>query len=107
MAENNENMELENPEDITMILTLDNDEELECSIITILEVEGRDYIVLLPLEGDEAEEGEVFIYRYEEAEKGEPILSNIENDDEFEKVSDAFDEYLDSQEFDEIVTDNE
>lgn len=107
MAENNENMELENPEDITMILTLDNDEELECSIITILEVEGRDYIVLLPLEGDEAEEGEVFIYRYEEDEKGEPILSNIENDDEFEKVSDAFDEYLDSQEFDEIVTDNE
>ena len=107
MAENNENMELENPEDITMILTLDNDEELECSIITILEVEGRDYIVLLPLEGDEAEEGEVFIYRYEEDKKGEPILSNIENDDEFEKVSDAFDEYLDSQEFDEIVTDNE
>ena len=106
MAENNENMELENPEDITMILTLDNDEELECSIITILEVEGRDYIVLLPLEGDEAEEGEVFIYRYEEDDKGEPVLSNIENDDEFEKVSDAFDEYLDAQEFDEIVTED-
>ena len=106
MAENNENIELENPEDITMILTLDNDEELECSIITILEVEGRDYIVLLPLEGDEAEEGEVFIYRYEEDDKGEPVLSNIENDDEFEKVSDAFDEYLDAQEFDEIVTED-
>lgn len=103
----NENMELENPEDITMILTLDNNEELECSIITILEVDNKSYIVLLPLEGDEAEEGEVFIYRYEESENGEPFLSNIENDDEFEKVSDAFDEYLDEQEFDEIVTEEE
>lgn len=107
MADNTENMDLENPEDITMILTLDNDEELECSIVTILEVEGRDYIVLLPLEGDEAEEGEVFIYRYEEDDNGEPVLSNIENDDEFEKVSDAFDEFLDAQEFDEIVTEEE
>ena len=70
-------------------------------------VEEKDYIVLLPLEGEEAEEGEVFIYRYEENEEGEPVLSNIENDEEFEKVSDAFDEYLDEQEYDEIVSDEE
>ena len=34
---------------------------------------------------------------------GNPSLDNIEDDDEYEVVADAFDELLDDQEFDEIV----
>ena len=37
----------------------------------------------------------------------EPILAYIEDDDVYEKVADAFDEYLDSCEFDEIIDDND
>ncbi len=37
----------------------------------------------------------------------EPVLEYIEDDDVYEKVADAFDEYLDSCEFDEIIDDND
>ena len=90
-------------EEVTVTLTLDNDEELECAVLTIYEVEGKKYIALLPMveEGDD-EEGEVFIYRYVETEDGEPTLENIEDDDEYEAAADAFDEWLDEQEFEEL-----
>ena len=32
----------------TITLTLDNDETVECSILTVFEAAGRDYIALLP-----------------------------------------------------------
>ena len=34
-------------------------------------------------------------------EDGEPDLGNIEDDEEYEIAADAFDEWMDSQEFDE------
>ena len=90
-------------EEVTVTLTLDNDEVLECAVLVIYTVDGKDYIALLPLveEGDD-EEGEVFIYRYIETEDGEPTLENIEDDDEYEAAADAFDEWLDEQEFEEL-----
>ena len=57
--------------------------------------------------GQEAEEGEVFLYRYSETEDGTPNLENIEDDDEYEVVADAFDELLDEEEYDEIVGEDE
>ena len=86
---------------------LDDGTELECIVVTIFEADGKDYIALLPEEGEEAEEGEVFLYRYAEDEEGNPLLTNIESDDEYEAVADAFDEWLDSQEYDEIVGEDE
>ena len=38
---------------------------------------------------------------------GNPSLDNIEDDDEYEIVSDAFDELLDDQEYDELVGEDE
>ena len=89
-------------EEVTVTLTLDNAEELECVVLTIYEAGGREYIALLPIEDDEEnEEGDVFIYRYTEVD-GEPTLDNIEDDDEYEVAADAFDEWLDAQEFEEM-----
>jgi len=90
------------PEKDTVTLTLDDDTEVECEIVSIFPVGEKEYIALLPLEGSEAEDGEVFIYRYTETVDGEPDLENIEDDDEYEAVADAFDELLDSEEFDEV-----
>ena len=82
---------------------MDNDEELECAVLTIYEVDGKEYIALLPLAEDVSEEdGDVYIYRYVETEDGEPTLENIEDDDEYEAAADAFDEWLDEQEFEEL-----
>ena len=76
-------------------------------MLTIFESVDREYIALLPKDCSEAEEGEVYLYRYEEDEDGNPSLDNIEDDDEYEVVADAFDELLDDQEFDEIVGEDE
>ena len=90
-------------EEVTVTLTLDNDEVLECAVLTIYTVDNKEYIALLPLdeEGDN-EDGDVYIYRYVETEDGEPTLENIEDDDEYEAAADAFDEWLDEQEFEEM-----
>ena len=93
----------EEDDELIITLELDDGTELECTVITIIEVEGRDYIAVLPTSGPQFEEGEVFLYRYSETEDEEPVIDNIETDDEWEAVSDAFDEWLDSAEFDELV----
>jgi uncharacterized protein YrzB (UPF0473 family) len=92
----------DDPDDYRVTLDLDDGTSIECAILTILEVDGQDYIVLVPVdENDEpVDEGEVFIYRYFEDEDGTPSLGNIEEGDEFDRVSEAFDEFLDEQEFD-------
>ncbi len=98
-------------EEMTVELELDNGEVVNCAIITILEVAGRDYIALLPLdENGENQDGEVWFYRYSENPDDpneEPELGYIDDDDEYESVADAFDEYLDSSEFDELLGDEE
>lgn len=94
-------------EEMTVDITLENDEVVTCAVITILEVEGKDYIVLLPLdENGNNDDGEVWFYGYSENHEDpneEPELIYIEDDDEYEAVADAFDEYLDANEFDELI----
>ena len=92
------------PEEVmTVTLTLDDDSVVECEVITIYEANGKDYIALLPLnENGESESGDVYLYRYME-EGGEPTLENIEDDDEYEIAADAFDEWMDEQEFEELA----
>ncbi len=93
-------------EEMTVTVSLD-DGDVVCAVVTIYEVEGRDYIALLPLdENGENTDGEVWLYRYSENPDDpneEPELGYIDDDDEFEKVEEAFDEYLDSVQFDELI----
>lgn len=91
----------------TVTLTLEDDTEVECAIISIYEAGGNDYIALLPLGGREESEGEVYIYRYIEDENGEPSLENIEDDAEYEMAADAFDEQLDEEVFEELADDED
>lgn len=97
----------EEAEETTVTLTLDDDTTLECIVINIFQAGDKEYIALLRMEGEAAEDGEVYLYRYSEDEDGQPNLENIEDDEEFEIVSDAFDEMLDSAEFDELVSEDE
>lgn len=90
-------------EDLMVTLSLDNDEEINCVVICFYTVKEQQYIALLPVDenGEEYEDGEVFLYRYADKD-GEPVIDVIESDDEYEAAADAFDEWLDEQEFDEI-----
>jgi uncharacterized protein YrzB (UPF0473 family) len=104
---NGGNQNVENEDEMTVTLTLDDGTELECVVLTIFEAGDKEYIARLPLDGQEAEDGEVYLYRYSEDEAGTPTLDNIVDDEEYEIVADAFDELLDSEEYDEIVGEDE
>ena len=111
MGKNNKNTQNDgyDAEEMTVELDLEDGTSITCAIVTILTVANQDYIALLPLdENGQNEDGEVWFYRYFEDESNpdeEPSLEYIEDDEEYEAVEDAFDEYLDSVEFDEIVDD--
>lgn len=94
-------------EEMSVEIELEDGTVVNCAVVTILEVEGKDYIALLPLdENGENEDGEVWFYGYGENPEDpneEPLLEYIEDDAEYEKVEEAFDEYLDNCEFDELV----
>lgn len=95
-------------ESLTVTLTLDNDEELECTVLTIFEADARQYIALLPLnEEGENEDGQIYLYRLiDNGEDEEPGLENILDDDEFDFVSEAFNEWMDEQDFGDIDLDD-
>ena len=103
----NMNQDAANDEEMTVTLTLDDGTELECVVLTIFEAADREYIALLPLDGNEAEDGEVYLYRYTEDANGNPDIQNIESDEEYEIVADAFDELLDTEEYEEIVSEED
>ena len=98
-------------EEMTVELELDGGVKVVCAVITILTVNEKDYIALMPLDEDgQNDDGEVWFYGYREDENdpnAEPELIYIEDDEEYEIVADAFDEFLDNVEFDELVDDAE
>ncbi len=90
----------------TVTLSLDDNTECECAIIRIFPAGDNQYIALLPLEGEDAENDNAYLYRYTENE-GEPVLENIETDKEYELVSEAFSEELEAMELESIYGDEE
>ncbi len=107
MAQNNDFAE----EEMTVELELDDGTTVNCAVVTIFSVEERDYIALLPLNEDGTnEDGEVWFYRYAENPDDpneEPRLDYIDDDEEYEKAADAFDEFLDNCEFDELIQEDD
>lgn len=75
----------------TITLTMDDDTEVECAILTIFPVENKEYIALLPLdENGQNETGEVYLYSFSRTADGDPMLANIEDDEEYDAVANAF-----------------
>lgn len=94
-------------ESLTVTLTLENNEELECAVLNIFEAEEKEYIALLPLdENGDNTDGQIYLYRFiDNGEEEEPGLENIEEDEEFDRVSAIFNEWLDTQDFGDIDLD--
>ena len=68
----------------TIHLTLTDNSSMECDVLKIFEVMGKEYIALLPKEHEQ-----VFLYKFRETNQG-PELDSIESDEEFETVSKAY-----------------
>ncbi|MDO4788203.1 MAG: DUF1292 domain-containing protein [Johnsonella sp.] len=91
-------------EECIVTITLEDDSTIDCVVLTIFEAGDREYIAVVP---NDEESDEVYLYRYTELEDGQPQLENIETDEEYDIVSDAFDEILDEQEFEDLLEDEE
>lgn len=94
-------------ESLTVTLTLENNEELECAVLNIFKADEKEYIALLPLdESGDNTDGQIYLYRFiDNGEEEEPGLENIEEDEEFDRVSAIFNEWLDTQDFGDIDLD--
>lgn len=93
-------------EDAIMHLVLDDDTELECMVLGFFRVDESEYIALLPIDEKEADAG-VLLYEYVELEDEAFDLLSIEDDNEFEAVSEAFAELFTEEELTELVSEDE
>ncbi|MDT3699144.1 MAG: DUF1292 domain-containing protein [Thermincola sp.] len=77
-------------EDEVLTLTDEEGNEHDFSVIDIIEIDGSEYAILLPLEGGEEDQEEAIILRIDSDDDGNEVLVDIENDDEWEKVADTW-----------------
>ncbi|MGI6514913.1 MAG: DUF1292 domain-containing protein [Syntrophomonadaceae bacterium] len=96
--------DLENDGEEFEVLILIDDEGQEHSfeLIAELEMENSNYVVVAPIdeemEDEEDEEVEIVILRAIYDEEGNMYLADIEDDEEWEKVADAWQELAESEE---------
>jgi len=86
-------------DDIVVLIDEDG-EEVEFEHIDTIEMNGNEYVVLVPLEEgeeDDQEEEEVVILRVDHSEDGEDTFVTIEDDDELEEVFDEFQSRLEEE----------
>lgn len=85
--------EMKMPDDLEadrVTLTDEEGVERDFDIIGTLEMDGNEYFALVAVDGDEDE----YIVLKAVEENGEEVLITIDDDDEFDKVADAFDNEL-------------
>lgn len=86
--------EMENENIITLLD--DDDNPIDFEIIEMLEISGKNYAFLLPLNTDDeaAEEDEAVIFRIDKSDDGDEIFAYIEDDAEWEMVVDTYNDML-------------
>ncbi|MEG6616068.1 DUF1292 domain-containing protein [Peptococcaceae bacterium 1198_IL3148] len=83
------------PEHDEVVTLIDEEgKEHDFTVVDIIEVEGSEYAILLPAEEDA---DEAVILKFDKDEDGNEILVDIEEDEEWEKVADAWEELVTSE----------
>lgn len=75
------------------VITLVDEEgkEHDFTVVDIIEVDSVEYAILLPAQEDS---DEAVILKFDKDEDGNEILVDIEEDEEWEKVADAWEEMV-------------
>ncbi|MBR6796100.1 MAG: DUF1292 domain-containing protein [Clostridia bacterium] len=105
MTDNHDNIN-ELPEEVETCVLVDEDgNESVFELIGELEIDGAEYLAFMPIESDDCE---YVILKKERDENGEETLVTIDDDDEFERVAEEFeDRLMDELDLDELDGDNE
>mgnify|MGYP005852325593 CR=1 FL=1 len=80
-----------------IVLVDEDGEEHEFALIDVIEVDGEEYAILEPLDSEE-DINEAIILKIGKDENGEDILYDIEDDEEWEKVADRWQEMIEEDE---------
>ena len=92
MDENENNIPEEELDNI-IVLNDENGEEVPFEFLDLIELEGEEYVVLLPVEEDEEAEGEVVILKVEDTEsEEEESYVSVDDEDTLNKVFGIFKE---------------
>jgi uncharacterized protein YrzB (UPF0473 family) len=79
-------------EDEVIVLTDDDGQEHEFNLIQTITVNDKEYAILQPVDEEEA-----IILRFGIDDEGNEVLYDIEDDEEWEKVADAWQEMSDEE----------
>ncbi len=90
------NLPIDDEEEVEIYTLTDEDgTETEFELIGSNVVDGISYVALAPLDEDS---DEYVILRISTDENGEEVFETIEDDDEFDKIADMFDDMLFNEE---------
>ena len=81
-------------------LTDEDGSEIEFELVASAEIDGVEYFAMIPTGTEASEDGmvEYVVLKKEKDEYGEEMFVTIDDDDEFDKVADYFDDMFDSEE---------
>lgn len=85
-------MEMDFEKEETIVLTDEEGKEHEFNLLDIITVDGEEYAILQPVNDEEA-----IILRFEIDEDGNEILCDIEDDEEWERVADAWQQMMEEE----------
>ena len=85
-------------EDSFITLTDEDGNEVDFLLLDVMEYEGADYMVLMPLSDEDGEEDEeeLFFLRAEKTEDGE-VYSSIEDESLLNAIADAYEKLFQSK----------
>ena len=78
--------------------------EVECEVLAIFPVDGKQYIALID---KDHEDSDIWLYRFVPVGEEEFNIEDIEDDKEFEKVEDAFNQMVEAAEIDTVIDEKE
>lgn len=86
----------EEDQDRVLVLVDENEKEHEFVLLDSLEMDGNNYVVLVPVEelDGEAQEPQAVILKVGQDDKGDDFLCEIDNEDEWEQVARSWEESL-------------
>lgn len=82
-------------EDVITLID-ENGEEKDFTVIDILELDGSEYAILLPVDDEDTDEA--IILKFAQDNEGNEILVDIDDDEEWEKVADTWEEMMSREE---------
>jgi uncharacterized protein YrzB (UPF0473 family) len=97
----NKNNEISNEKESNIITLTDEDgKEIDFEVIGDAEIDGTVYYAMAPVGAVENNEGiiEYVLLKLIEDEEGEEVFVTVDDEDEFDKVADFFDDMFDSEE---------